>query len=240
VKGVKFSFFLIGMFLVFFLPNLPSYSAEKKALVNVKIGSINGVSIVVRPKIKPFYSYKFKNIVKQKLDFSCGSASVATLLNYYLDIPVTEDKVINGLFKVGNLNKIIKRKGFSLLDIKRYLGYLGYKAVGYKTDVKGLASFKKPAIIAIVIGKYKHFVIFKGVYKGRVFLLDPALGRTILPVEEFEKMWYRNIALVVFPKKDINDKLSIKKDDMLWVDSSKIRESLFIKSLPVFKSPSEF
>lgn len=231
---------IIASFLLLLLLPFFAYSTEKKAVVNVKIGSINGINIVLRTKVKPFYSFKFKNIVKQKLDFSCGSASVATLLNYFLNYPISEEKVVNDLFKVGNVKKIIERKGFSLLDIKRYFGYLGYKAVGYKTDVKGLVSFKKPAIVTIVIGKYKHFVIFKGVYKGRVFLADPALGSMILPIEEFEKMWYKNIALVVEPNKNIGDRLKIRKDEMLWVNSSKIREAVFYSTLPIFKSPSEF
>ncbi len=234
-----FKFFIFGLALLL-LFSFDVFPKEKETRINVKIGTINGVSVVVRPKIKPFYAYKFKNIVKQKLDFSCGSASVATLLNYFLNYPISEEKVVNGLFKVGNVKKIIQRKGFSLLDIKRYFGYIGYKAVGYKTDLKGLVSFKKPAIVTIVIGNYKHFVIFKGVYRGRVFLADPALGSMILPIEEFEKMWYKNIALVVEPKEDIGDKLKIRKDEMVWVDSSKIREAIFYRSMPIFKSPNEF
>ncbi|WP_456393371.1 C39 family peptidase [Persephonella sp.] len=195
--------------------------------------------IYVRPKVVPLNRIKMRNVIKQKLDFSCGSAAVATLFKYYLGLNVTEQQVINGLFKVGNVQKIIKRKGFSLLDIKKLAVALGYKAAGYKTDVKGLASLGKPAIVSITIGKYKHFVIFKGVRNGRVFLADPALGNTVMSVGDFEKIWYRNIALVIFPRDD-KAKFGISDKELNYVSSDFVRQSLYRPILPGYRSFSDF
>lgn len=236
-KYIKIITINMGIVLIF-----PFFAfSEENAKLNVKIGTMNGVSIVIRNEVKPFYVYKYKNIMKQKLDFSCGSASVSTILNYYLGHPISEEEIIEGIFKIGNLQKIIERKGFSLLDIKKFLGSIGYKAEGYKLDLKGLVSLEKPAIVTIVIGNYKHFVVFRGVYKGRVFLADPALGNMIVSVDEFEKMWYENIALVVeVDDEKISDNFKIKKDEMIWVDNANIRDALFYKTLPIFKAPTEF
>ncbi|WP_456401349.1 C39 family peptidase [Persephonella sp.] len=211
---------------------------KEKTQMNIVIGSSFG-KISIRPVVKPISEIKRKNLIKQKLDFSCGSAAVATIFNFYLGENVTEEQVINGLFKVGNVHKIIKRKGFSLLDIKKFAQAMGYKAAGYKTSLEGLVSLNKPAIVTIVIGKYKHFVVFKGVYKGRVFIADPALGNTILSAEEFKKIWYKNIALVIYPKED-NKKFEISKEEKIWVDTHTLRQSMYNQLVQSFRGFNEF
>lgn len=211
---------------------------EKEAVVRVISGS--GYSYVTKVK-KPQSYLKEKHLVKQELDFSCGSAAVATIFNYYLGEHVTEKDVIEGLFKVGNVKKIIKRKAFSLLDIKKFAEYRGYKAVGYRTDVKGLVKLGKPAIVTLELGNYKHFVVFRGVRKGRVFLADPALGNTILSVEEFERMWYKKIALVIEPKEEPkNNKLAITDEDMQWVQEEKVRSYIGSYGIISPKLPLDF
>ncbi len=214
--------------------------AKEKRNVPVSIGGNYFGGLMIRPPVRPYFEIKNKNIIKQKLDFSCGSAAVATILNYYLGLKVTEDQVINGLFKVGNLKLIIKRRGFSLLDIKRFVTLLGYKAVGYKTDVKGLTKLKKPAIVTIVLGKYKHFVVFKGVKDGRVLLADPAFGNTVLPVEEFDRIWYRHIALVIYPKDDRTVNQLISKEEQIWVKEETLRNTLNTVIPVINRSFTEF
>ncbi len=211
---------------------------DKEALVRV----ISGEGFSYLTKVKKPQSYlKEKHLVKQELDFSCGSAAVATIFNYYLGEHVTEKEVIEGLFKVGNVKKIIKRKAFSLLDIKKFAEYKGYKAVGYRTDVKGLVKLGKPAIVTLELGNYKHFVVFRGVRKGRVFLADPALGNTILSVEEFERMWYKNIALVIEPKEEPKEnRLAITDEDMQWVQEEKVRQYIGSYDIITPKLPVDF
>jgi len=186
-----------------------------------------------------FTQIKMKNVVRQKLDFSCGSATVATIFKYYLGVDITEEQVINGLFKVGNVKKIIQRKGFSLLDIKKLAVALGYKAAGYKTDLRGLIKINKPAIVSIVIGNYKHFVIFKGYRDGKVFLADPSRGNTVMASWEFEKMWYKNIALVIFPKNE-NAKFGLSDEELSYVKSDFMRQSLYRQAIPGYKTFSDF
>ncbi len=226
-------------FLITFLYVFLSQAEERRMPpVFISNGTYGGVMIA--PPVKPFSEIKNKNVVKQKLDFSCGSAAVATVLNYYLGIQVSEDQIINGLFKVGNLELIMKRRGFSLLDIKRFITLLGYKAVGYKTDIKHLQMLKKPAIVTIVLGKYKHYVVFKGVKNGRVLLADPAFGNIILPVEEFEKIWYRKIALVIYPPGDKEFDELISKEEQIWVKEDTLRDTLNALIPVMFKSFKEF
>lgn len=217
-----------------------SISNAEEAKINLSIGTPVGGKITIRPAIKPLQYFKDKDIIKQKFDFSCGSAATSTLLKYYLNLDLSEEQIVNGLFQVGDVKKIIERKGFSLLDIKKLMEALGFSASGYKTDLIGLVSLQKPAIVAIKIGNYKHFVVFRGIYKGRVFLSDPAFGHTLLSVEDFQKMWINNVALVISSNNSNPDFLKIKEEELFWVSSDTIRSSIFIRSIPMFKSFNEF
>jgi predicted double-glycine peptidase len=220
---------------------LSSFAEEgRDAEMNISVGG-SFARMVIKPKVKPVSEFKHKNIVKQGLDFSCGAASAATLLNYYLGEAVTEEKVINTMFKVGDVDKILERQGFSLLDIKKLSENMGYKAVGYKTDLEGLILLNKPCVLPIVLRDYKHFVIFRGVARGRVFLADPALGNTTLSIHEFEKMWYGNVALVIEPRNGrTNDGLKLREEDFQLVASDTIWKSTIRTPLPFTKGAREF
>jgi len=197
-------------------------------------------SLSVQPKVKPLHEKKFEKVVKQHYDYSCGSAAVATVTNFYLGMDLDEAAVINMLFKVGNPEKIMKRKGFSLLDIKRFFETLGYRALGVKTTIETLAEVKKPAIVTIVIGNYKHYVVFRGVHEGRVVVSDPAFGTAVLPVHEFEKMWYKNIALIIDHKDIEETDLAVSEKELLIVKNEEINKSLVNYSLPVYRSDKDF
>src|SRR5690606_29731157 len=70
---------------------------------------------------------RFKTTVAQQYDFSCGSAATATLLTYQYGHPVSEADVFRQMYAHGDQAKI-RQQGFSLLDMRRYLGSLGYEA----------------------------------------------------------------------------------------------------------------
>ena len=67
--------------------------------------------------VEPLAAQKFKNIVRQAYDYSCGSAALTTLLDYYLGRNFQERHVMEGLLEYGETEKIVERRGFSLLDI---------------------------------------------------------------------------------------------------------------------------
>ncbi len=194
----------------------------------------------VRVPVKPVSEIKHAGIVKQQYDYSCGAAVLATLFRYYFGEDVDEGSVIKDLFKVGDVEKIRKRQGFSMLDLKRYALMKGYKATGYKATVEDLVKLGVPAIVAIDVGNYRHFVIFKGVYKGRVILADPAFGNTVISVGEFRKMWVRNIALVIRPKEGDFKRKGISEEDLVIVRDDLLRLIFVPQSLPVYRSTADF
>lgn len=135
-----------------------------------------------------FKDIPFRSVVRQQYDYSCGSAAVATLLHFHYNRPVSETDVFKAMWATGDRNRI-RKVGFSLMDMKRYLAEQGYAADGYRVDISLLEQSKAPAIAVIRVGDYKHFVVIKGVRDGKVLVGDPALGLRIYTVEEFRKGW---------------------------------------------------
>lgn len=132
---------------------------------------------------------RFKRTIQQQHDFSCGSAALATLLTYHYDHTVSEEEIFNAMFEHGNKKKI-EQEGFSLLDMKRYLETVGYRADGYKdTSLDKVRQVGIPVIVLINNGGYMHFVVIKGVDDNNVLIGDPATGSRIIPREEFDKIW---------------------------------------------------
>ena len=130
---------------------------------------------------------RVRSTVRQQDDFSCGSAALATLLSYHYDTPVTERQVFAAMYAGGDQAKI-RREGFSLLDMKRYLAQQGFIADGYLQPLQKLADAGLPAIVRIVENGYLHFVVVKGVDGERVLLGDPSGGTRALRRAAFEAM----------------------------------------------------
>lgn len=130
----------------------------------------------------------FRSVVRQQYDYSCGSAAVATLLKYQYNRPTTESDVFSVMWKTGDQAQI-KRSGFSMLDMKRYLSSIGYQADGYRMTLDQLSTLKTPAIALIQIGPYKHFVVIKGIHDDKVLVGDPALGLLTITRPKFLSIW---------------------------------------------------
>ncbi len=145
---------------------------------------------------------KFRSTTRQQFDFSCGSAAVATLLTYHFNTPVTEKDVFDYMYAKGDKARIHKQ-GFSLLDMKNYLGSKGYVADGFQQPLDKLLEAKLPAIVLITDRGYNHFVVIKGAEDGRILLGDPSAGTRSVTRERFMELWTNKLLFVVhkFPGK---------------------------------------
>ncbi len=130
----------------------------------------------------------FRTTVRQQYDYSCGSASLATLLRYHYGMAVTEAEVFKAMYAAGNQDKI-RKVGFSLLDIKTYLASRGLQSDGFRLTYTQLLSFGRPGIAVVTAGAYRHFVVVKGVRADSILIGDPALGLRIYGKGEFLKIW---------------------------------------------------
>lgn len=147
-----------------------------------------------------------QDVIKQRFDFSCGAAALATLLHYGFGEDVTERQILVELF--GSLTKEEKAvrlaTGFSLLDLQRVAQTRGYNAQGFRLGPEQLALLGGPVIVYIEPRGYKHFAVLRGVRGNRVYLADPSRGNIRLPAYNFLKDWLQQggqgIIFVVEPK----------------------------------------
>lgn len=145
---------------------------------------------------------RYRTTVPQRFDFSCGSAATATLLTWHFDHPVTEADVFKAMFESGDQAKI-RKEGFSLLDMRRYLASLGYEADGFELPLDKLIEEGLPAIVLLNDRGYRHFVVVKGLQGGRVLLGDPARGTRAMSREKFESLWDNRVLFVVHNRREL-------------------------------------
>jgi predicted double-glycine peptidase len=132
-----------------------------------------------------------RHVVKQRLDYSCGAAALATLLRYYFGEETSEQDIIEWL--KARLTKdemgVKAVRGFSLLDLKYVAQEKGYRAAGFKLTLEQLGQLAAPTIVPVQPFGYKHFAVLRGVDRGRVFLADPARGNLRMSLERFSSEW---------------------------------------------------
>lgn len=131
---------------------------------------------------------RFKSVIQQQFDYSCGSAALATLLSFHYGRPTTEAQTFEKMFEVGDQDAI-RTFGFSLLDMKNYLDTIGLRADGFRISLDDLNEAGIPAIALIDTGGYKHFVVIKGLEGGDVLVGDPAFGSKVYSRTDFEALW---------------------------------------------------
>jgi predicted double-glycine peptidase len=133
------------------------------------------------------------HVVRQRFDYSCGAAALATLLRYGFGDPATEQDVLKQLFDLlTDEEKVTSRKeGFSLRDLQRVALARRFKAEGFKIEADDLDKISGPVLVYIEPRGYKHFAVLRGVRGGRAYLADPARGNIRMPLYAFVKTWRR-------------------------------------------------
>ncbi|MDK2778901.1 MAG: C39 family peptidase [Pseudomonadota bacterium] len=178
--------------------------------------------------VEPLAVQRFRNVVRQAYDYSCGSAALTTLLDFYLGRNFQERQVMEGLLRFGETERIIQRRGFSLLDMKRLVTALGHPSGGFKAEASDLISLDHPAIAPIEYAGFKHFVVLRTVYENRVYVADPALGNISFTLERFLEIWDNNVLFIVFPNghKPATG-LELREEDMRFVADYLIAENAY-------------
>lgn len=206
------------------------------ALGHTSPASAGEVAIPVGPYANIMYTAEVKSVKElreegvtlQHLDYSCGSAALSTIMTSYLGQPYTEPEIIDFIVKHGDPSKLAVRRGFSLLDLKRFAEAHGVTAEGYQLDFDSLLELGRPVLVPFYRkdADMRHFVVFRGVVGDRVFLADPAIGRVTMFRSEFEELWSPKVGMV-FSHPDAppsaETALALKPDDELFISSDTLR-----------------
>ncbi|MFA7593781.1 MAG: C39 family peptidase [Thiohalobacteraceae bacterium] len=131
---------------------------------------------------------RLQTVIRQQYDFSCGSAAVATLLTYHYDRPVSEAEAFEFMYRTGDQERI-RQEGFSMLDMKRFLDERGLQSDGFRLSLDRLAEIGVPGIALVDTHGYRHFIVVRGMQRGKVLLADPAAGSVAVDRADFERIW---------------------------------------------------
>lgn len=154
-----------------------------------------GGSLSFKPNTT-FLDQRYREVIRQQRDFSCGSAALATLLKYHYGRRLNEAEVLEAMFRVGDRQKIL-RQGFSMLDMKRYLGSIGLRADGFRAPLEKLTRVGIPAIVLLNLNNYLHFVVVRGLRDDKVLIADPAYGNRVMTREAFMESWNQILFVVL-------------------------------------------
>jgi|GEM_PF-1200724 len=138
-------------------------------------------STVGRIQVKSWKTQRDTQVVKQNSDYSCGAASLATLLTEYYRFPATEQAILQVMDK-GDLRA-------SFEDMVRALMQFGFKAQGFAASWEQLVKLRMPVVVYLKHRKDDHFSVLRGIDKDTVWLADPSLGNRTYSKSQFLAMW---------------------------------------------------
>lgn len=194
------------LFKIILLISTSSISMLNYAKTNIELNQYHN-----HIKVKSWKSIRDTNIVKQDLDYSCGSASIATILNGYFQKNVTEKEILDIINKGDSMA--------SFEDMQRAFNNLGFENKGYAVSIDTLKKLKIPVIIYIKHRNNDHFTVISGINDNFIRISDSSFGQRILSIQQFKDIWetrkddkFRGKILVVFPNNhSINQKFFSKK-----------------------------
>ena len=131
--------------------------------------------------VRNWKNLRDNKVVKQALDYSCGAASLATLLNYYYGQNITETDILKAMDKGED------RASFE--DMAQAVSKFGFKADGFAVSWDQLKNLRVPVLLYLRNRRDDHFVILRGISEHAVWVADPSLGNRTYSREQFLALW---------------------------------------------------
>ncbi len=164
-------------------------------------------------EVVTFKGRRMTRVIPQTADYSCGAAAVATLLRFHYGHDVLEKEAIQGMFEHGD-KEGIRQRGFSMLDMKRFLQSRGLQVEGFQVkDIDTLKKLTVPVITLIDAARYKHFVVLRKVDDRFAYIADPSWGNRRIPLENFRSMWNEVILVAIGPSQGSPEGLYMEAAD---------------------------
>ena len=163
---------------------------------DVAFSSVLPNGAIYTGQVESMRERRFRNLVRQHTDYSCGAAALATILKHAYHLNTDEATVIEGMMGVAD-PELVRQRGFSLLDIKRYVESLGMRGRGYRVDETRLKSLRVPGLVLMDVRGFRHFVVLKQIRDDVAEIGDPILGNRAIPLDEFVRSWPSRAVFVV-------------------------------------------
>lgn len=139
------------------------------------------------------------HVVKQNFDFSCGAASLTTILNEFYGLSLTEKQILVDMHKQDYMA--------NFEDMARVVNNYGFKAGGIALGYEQLTKLTMPVVVYLRHKNQDHFSVLRGISQAHVQLADPSWGNRIFSKNQFLDMWetrddekFKGKILLVLPK----------------------------------------
>ena len=149
--------------------------------------------------VKTWKALRDAQIVKQDLDYSCGAASLATILNGFYGKDISEEDILKAMNKEDGMA--------SFADMAKVLPQYGFKGAGFALGIEQLRKLKVPVIVYLRYRGDDHFSVLRGMSEKSVWLGDPSWGNRIISLPQFLAMWetredagYKGKVLLMLPE----------------------------------------
>jgi predicted double-glycine peptidase len=151
------------------------------AAAPAKADMFSGEQLNGQPIVNTWKALRDFRIVKQQLDYSCGAASMATILNEFYGMSVTEKDVLT---RMGATDRS------SFQQLADVAPAYGVRAGGLMLSFDDLKQLKIPAIAYVQYRGEDHFTVIRGIRRdGVVHVADPSWGNRQLTAHQFRRMW---------------------------------------------------
>lgn len=201
-------------------------------------------SFTQKIKVRTYNEIKYKNIIKQERDYSCGLSSLATILNMQYKTNYTEKYFLS---KFKNSSEKNKESGYTLLDIKKIAIKEGFHPKALFLSESDIRNLIVPALVHVKLDKDSlvdeyndgHFSILYGVKNNNIFLLDPSLGNVTMRVDSFLKKWIKNdkkkgIAMFFYKNGKITKVINKRESVSNRLEAIQLSEEILIKGQTYF------
>lgn len=142
-------------------------------------------------KVSSLKALNQEAVIMQQLDYSCGSAALATLMKFYFNDDVTEMSLLEEIKSIFNEKDFstIEENGLSFKELEHIVTAYGYQSASVQLQPSALTKLSGPILVYVEPDDYRHFAILRGTVDGRVYLADPSRGNISMPIEEFTEEW---------------------------------------------------
>ena len=157
------------------------------------LGSCLTAHATAEADFRSWRALRDQGVVKQSLDYSCGAAALATLLNRYLGAQVTERELLELLADPPQGLKLPqgwRENGVSFATLSGLALHYEALAVGVELSAADLAQLRVPAIAYLPNSDPPHFTVITGIDpRGSIELADPGWGNRRLRWARFNRLW---------------------------------------------------
>jgi len=142
---------------------------------------------------------RFRYVMEQGLDASCGMATVATALSLYWRVPILEAELLTGLFTQDDMLDGRADGRVSLATMVVAFESRGVSAKAFRLDWDGLVEILARGYAPVVVHYDRpdpHFALLLGISGELAIVADPARGLETLGRADFEKR-YGGVAMAL-------------------------------------------